>query len=47
MLIGVDEHHVVVVEETKDQWMRHTEDDQKAPVASSVVAKYLTEALGG
>jgi hypothetical protein len=45
MLIGVDEHHVVVVEQTKGQWMLHGEDD-RTPVASSVVSEFLTESLG-
>jgi hypothetical protein len=45
MLIGVDPLHVVVVEQSKDRWTRHTENGAKAAFAHPSIAQFLTERL--
>ena len=41
-LIGVDEQHVVVVEQAKEGWLLKTEDEKKT-LANSAVSKFLDE----
>jgi hypothetical protein len=46
MLIGSDDKHVVVVEQSKKTWIRHGEgDDEKHPLASPSLAGFLNERL--
>ena len=47
MLIGVDDQHVVVVEQASKGWTRHGEDGEKCAIANDSVSKSLTERLGG
>jgi len=45
MLIGTDERHVVVVEQTKEGWTLHAQHGEKHGIASSSVSKFLSERL--
>ena len=45
MLIGTDDKHVVVVERSKQNWVRHGDDGTKHPLASPSLVHYFGERL--
>lgn len=47
MLIGTDNHHTVVFEQAKNEWVRRDSDGTKQPIADSVAAAFLDERLAG
>jgi len=47
MLVGIDNQHVVVVEQAKHRWTRQGEDGKKHAIASPSVSKFLAERLAG
>jgi superfamily II DNA or RNA helicase len=45
MLIGIDDQHVVVVEQAKEGWTLHAQDGEKHGIASSSAAGFLSERI--
>jgi hypothetical protein len=45
MLIGIDDQHVVVVEQAKEGWTLHAQDGEKRGIASTSVSGFLSERL--
>ncbi len=42
MLIGIDDHHTVVLEHSKQGWSLHAEGSADQPVEDAILAEYLT-----
>jgi hypothetical protein len=47
MLIGTDNKHIVVVEQSKKSWVRHDDDGEKHLLPNPSLTAFLAERMSG